>query len=49
MESLLIGFTIGFLIPITCLFGAAIVAQYINYLQWERKLERNSKQEEDPK
>lgn len=45
--SLFISFIIGFAIPMTCLVGAATLAQFINYLQYERLKEEVRKEDRE--
>jgi hypothetical protein len=46
-NSLLISFVIGFAIPMVCLIGAATLAQFINYLQYERLKEEVRKEDRE--
>lgn len=43
-DSLIISFIIGFAIPMTCLIAVATLAQFINYLQYEKLREEVRKE-----
>lgn len=46
-DSLVISFIIGFAIPMTCLIATVTLAQYINYLQYQSRMRKLEREEND--